>query len=172
MIRTILVPLDGSETGERALPVSSELARALEARLVLVCVAGAETALDLAFTDQDRQAIALQYTGVTEEDHLLSTDPRMVEHAQGQVRAIAEAERYLAGVAARLVQGGITAATAVPYGKAVEGILTEIDVCAADLVVIATHAHSRLRRMVGGGLAHELSARSLVPVLLVPCERQ
>jgi nucleotide-binding universal stress UspA family protein len=171
MIRTILVPLDGSEAGARALPLSCELARGLDARLFLVCVAGPETALDLALTNQDRQGIAEQYSGVTEEDHLLSTDPWMVEHAQEQVRAVAEAERYLAGVAARLAQEGINAEIAVPYGKAVEGILTEIDVCAADFVVVATHAHSRLRRMVGGGVAQELSARSRVPVLLVPCEQ-
>src|SRR5512143_2964366 len=109
MIRTILVPLDGSPTGEAALPLAGELARGLNARLVLVCVAGPETALDLAFTDQDRQLIAEQYAGVTEEEHVLSTDPRMVEHAQGQVRAIAEAERYLAGVAGRLADQGIMA---------------------------------------------------------------
>lgn len=171
MIRTILVPLDGSESGERALPLAGELAGGLNARLVLVCVAGRETALDVTFTDQDRQLIAEQYAGVTEEEHVLSTDPRMVEHAQGQVRAIAEAERYLAKVAARLAEQGIAAGTAVPYGKAVEGILTEIDVCNADLVVIATHPHSRLRRLAGGGVAQELAARSRAPVLFVPGAR-
>ena len=36
MLRTILVPLDGSELSRTALPVASELARLLDARVTLL----------------------------------------------------------------------------------------------------------------------------------------
>ncbi len=171
MIRTILVPVDGSALSERALPLAAELARALEERLVLVCVAGT-AALDHAFTEEDRRDIADQYTAVREEDHRLSTDPRMVEHARGQVRAVAEAERYLANVASRLeAEHGLHAEVAIPYGGAADGILTEIDLHAADLVVMCTHGRTGLSRLVSASVTQAVLARSAAPVLLVPPER-
>lgn len=172
MIRTILVPLDGSAPGERVLPLARELARGLSARVVLVCVAGEGSQLDLSFTEEDRQAVAEQYSGVREEDHALSIDPRMVEHAQKQVRAIAEAERYLSAVAERLAGEGLAVEAAVPYGSAVEGILTEVDVHSADLVVMSRHGRSQLRQLIGGSVAQGVLARSPVPVLLAPPERE
>ena len=41
MYHTILVPMDGSSFGERALPMATTLARAMNARLVVVCAASA-----------------------------------------------------------------------------------------------------------------------------------
>jgi nucleotide-binding universal stress UspA family protein len=172
MIQTILVPLDGSALSERALPVGIELARALGARLVLVCVAGTAPAIHRGFSDEDRRAISAQYANVKEEDHLLSTDPRMVEHAQAQVLAVAEAERYLASVAAKVAEQGLRAEGAVPYGAASEGILTEIDLRSADLVVMSTHGRSGLSRLIGGSVAQAVLARSTVPVMLVPPQRR
>ncbi len=171
MIHTILVPLDGSASSERALPVSGELARALDARLALVCVAGAGSALQQKMTPEDRQAVSEQYAGVKEEEHLLSTTPGMVERAQHQVRAVAEAERYLAAVATRLVEAGLQVETGVPYGDPVEGILTEIGLHSASLVVMAAHRRQGLSRLAGGSVALAVFARSPVPVLLVPPER-
>jgi nucleotide-binding universal stress UspA family protein len=172
MIRTILVPLDGSELSERALPVGSELARALGCRLVVVCVAGTGSALDRRFKEEDRQAVAERYADVKEEDHLLSVDPQMVEHTQGQVREVAEAEAYTASVAARLTGQGLRAEAAVPYGDPADGILTEIDLHAADLVVMSTHGRSGLSRLLGGSVAQAVLGRSPVPILLVPPERR
>ncbi len=171
MIRTILVPLDGSEFSERALPVACELAQALEAKIVIISVAGAGSALERTFTSEDRRGISEQYADVREEDHRLSTDPRMVERTQEQVRAVAEGERYLAGIAARLAKTGLPVETGVPYAAAAEGILTEIGLHSADLVVMSTHGRSGLNRLIGGSVALDVLTRSPVPVLLVPPER-
>lgn len=168
MIQTILVPLDGSPHSENALPTVLDLVLALNSKLVLVCVAGEEASLDTRFTQGDRNAIAEKYANVTEEDHLLSTDPRMVEHSQRQVRAIAEAEEYLSKVAARLAEEGFLVETAVPFGGAVEGILTEVDLHAADLVVMATETKSALGGIFEKSVAFALLTRSPVPVLVVP----
>lgn len=168
MIQTILVPLDGSAFSEQALPVALELVNALKTRLVLVCVAGRELLLSLELTDEDRKAIEEQNSGVKEEEHVLSTDPGMVRRAQMQIRAVAEAEKYLARIAARLAASGIQAEIAVPYGPAVEGILTEINLHSADLVVMCTHGRSGLNRLVSGSVASAVLIHSPVPVLMIP----
>lgn len=172
MIKTILVPLDGSPRSENALPIALDLVRVLNSKLVLVCVAGDETSLDTRFTQGDRNAIAEKYANVTEEDHLLSTNPRMVEHAQRQVRAITAAEEYLSIVATRLATEGIRVETAVPFGGAVEGILTEIELHTADLIVMATETKSALGGIFEKSVAFALLTRSPIPILVIPPERE
>ena len=103
---------------------------------------------------------------------MLSADPRRIERAQSQVRAVAEAECYLATVAARLAEQGIRTEIAVPYGAAAKGILTEIDLRTTDLVVLSTHGRSGLSRLIDGSVAQAVLASSAVPVLLVPPERR
>jgi nucleotide-binding universal stress UspA family protein len=132
----MLVPLDGSLLGERALPIATALARATGARLVLVRVAWAAT--------------------------LPGTDP-----AQAQVRAVEEAEAYLNGVVHRLAEQAIRAEIAVPYDRPAEGILAEIALRHADLVVMSTHGRSGLGRVVYGSVAEAVLVRSPAPVLLV-----
>lgn len=107
-----------------------------------------------------------------EEEHTLSTDPQMVEHAQRQVRAIAEAERYLTNVAARFARHDIQVEIAIPYGKAFEGIMTEIELHSVDLVIMSTHDRSGISRLISGSTAQDVLAHSPVPVLLVPPERR
>ncbi|HMD88890.1 MAG TPA: universal stress protein [Anaerolineaceae bacterium] len=171
MIRTILVPLDGSEFSERALPVGIELATALNARVVLVSVAGSESAIPLKLTPEDRREISEQYADVEEEEEVLSTEPRMVERAQEQIRAVDEAEEYLASIAAKLSDTGVQIEVAAPYGPAVEGILSEIDLRSADLVVMCTHGRSGLNRLISGSVASAVLAHSPVPVLMVPPDK-
>ena len=171
MIRTIIVPLDGSEFSERALPVSLELATAFKALLVLVCVAGSESAIPLQLTEEDQKEISEQYADMGEEDMVLSTGPRKVERAQEQIRAVDEAEEYLASVAAKLSDTGVQIEVAAPYGPAVEGILSEIDLRSADLVVMCTHGRSGLNRLISGSVASAVLAHSPVPVLMVPPRR-
>lgn len=90
-----------------------------------------------------------------------------VDPTDAQVRAVEEAEAYLAGLAARLAERGLAVETATPYGDAVQEILLEIDLRRADLVVMATHGRSGLGRWVYGSVAAGVLARSPVPVLLV-----
>lgn len=168
MFKTILVPLDGSALGERALPVARELAGALSSKLVLVRVANAPAILAMGATEEDRRAVADQRAAIREEEHVLSTDPWAVERAQAQIRVIEEAGRYLAGVAEELAEEGIQAETAVPYGSAPDGILTEIGLHSADLVVMCRHNRPGLVMLLAGSVAQAVIARSPVPVLLVP----
>ncbi len=168
MFNAILVPLDGSTLSERALPVGCALARAFDARLVLVRVANAGASSGKEAGDEERRAIAEQRAGVKEEEHLLSTDPWAVERAQAQIRVVSEAEGYLAGVAERLGAEAVRVEAAVAYGDPAKGILLELELRSADLVVMCSHGRTGLRQLVAGSVAQAVLARSPVPVLLVP----
>jgi nucleotide-binding universal stress UspA family protein len=136
MYSTILVPLDGSELAEKALPIASTLAQATGARLTLV-----------------RAAWAHVVTGF---------DP-----TEAQVKAVREAEAYLKSAAKRLAAQGVFAETRTPYESAAEGILMEVDIQHADLVVMCTHGRSGLGRLIYGSVAKGVLGRSPVPILLV-----
>jgi len=58
MYRTILVPLDGSAFGERALPMATALARAMNAQLILVSAASATAFPGMDATEAQVQAVA------------------------------------------------------------------------------------------------------------------
>lgn len=92
------------------------------------------------------------------------------DEPEAQRRTVAEAERYLAAVAGRL-QVAAPAEVGVYYGSAAEGILAEIGLRDAGLVVMATHGRGGLGRAVLGSVADEVLRHAPVPVLLVPAAR-
>jgi nucleotide-binding universal stress UspA family protein len=137
VFRTLLVPLDGSELAERALPYATALAAAASGKLVLVraALAPAPTTLDGA------------------------------HWAEEQAQAIAESEQYLAEVATRL-RTRVPVDTSVPYGRAAECILDSIIDNAADAVVMATHGRTGLQHLLVGSVAEAVIAGSEVPVFV------
>ena len=160
MYGTILIPLDSSPFSERALPVATALARTTGGKLVLVRAASASVLPGAHSAD-------LQGRQIQKEDLFISADAGGAGRTAAQIRAVEEAKRYLEGIAGRLAEQGFQAKVAVPYAAAAEGILTEIDVQAADLVVMCTHGQSGLGRWIYGSVAEEVLAHSPVPVLLV-----
>jgi nucleotide-binding universal stress UspA family protein len=160
MYRTILVPLDGSSFSERALPVATEFARTTGGKLVLVRAASASVLPGAHSSD-------LQGRQIQKEDLFISADAGGAGRGEAQIRSIEEAEQYLESIAGRLAEQGFQAKVAVPYAAAAEGILTEIAVQAADLIVMCTHGQSGLGRWIYGSVAEEVLAHSPVPVLLV-----
>jgi nucleotide-binding universal stress UspA family protein len=138
MYKRILVPLDGSALAERALPFACRLAVQHDAELLLARVVEPRTPL------------------VSE-----ALDAASVEHS-----AVGAAQLYLDRLAGDLdVRQPIR--TVVYYGDAVDGILEEIRLRRADLVVMATHGRTGLR-VVLGSVADAVARQADVPVLLVP----
>lgn len=84
-----------------------------------------------------------------------------------ELRAMQEAEEYLADLQFKLTAQGLQVETALPFAPAAEGILLEIELRNADMVIMSTHGRSGLSRMVYGSVAEAVLARSSVPVLLV-----
>jgi nucleotide-binding universal stress UspA family protein len=138
MFRTLVVPLDGSELSERALPYAVNLAAATHAEVILVRVALGAAPVTLDGADWERP----------------------------QIEAVAEAEAYLSRIAQTL-GAQVTVKTNVAYGRAEPELLEIIRQSAADAVVMATHGRTGLSHLLYGSVAEALLAESPVPVLLV-----
>lgn len=89
------------------------------------------------------------------------------DRAEEQVRVVDAAEEYLCSFQSRLQAAGLTVETAVPYASPTEGILEEIHIRKAGLVVMSTHGRSGLGRWVYGSVAERVLHESPVPVALV-----
>jgi nucleotide-binding universal stress UspA family protein len=140
VIRSILVPLDGSTFGEHSLPVALGIARRVGAELQLAHVHQVVPPASVA--------------GVALMDNLELTMRK-------------EEQTYLDGVARRVVQAApLRVVTAVLDGEVAEALHTHA-AAGADLVVMATHGRSALGRFWLGSVADELIRSLSVPLLLV-----
>lgn len=129
-VTTIVVPLDGSDLAEAAIPVAAAIALPGGARINLVTV-------------------ALTYE--------LPVDAQMdTITRRGLNRAQAELESKFPGVT-QTVLAGDPAQEISKHAGAID----------ADLIVMATHGRSGLRKLLLGSVADKLITMSSVPVLLV-----
>ncbi len=143
MIKSILVPLDGSPFSEQALPWAACLAKVVGAHLELVRVHDPVPPWTIATEG------AVAATAV---------DPSIRD---------AE-EQYLANCAARLEEGGFTGVTRqLLEGDVVEQIARHAEDNAFGLVVLATHGRGALSRLWLGSVSDALVRRLTVPVLLI-----
>lgn len=142
MVRTILVPLDGSEFGEQALPLALGLARSARTALHLVHVHKPVVPSDIA-------------------DGLI-TESSLDELARTHERA------YLDRLVDR-VRGAadIVATTALLDGPIAETLDQEAQARQAGLTVMTTHGRGPVSRFWLGSVADQLVRRASVPVLLV-----
>jgi nucleotide-binding universal stress UspA family protein len=134
----ILVPLDGSPLAETALPKALELL-------------------------SDRPGAAVILVRAAEAPALPGIDP-----VEAQVAVVREAESYLAAVADRLGEQGVTRVVrSVWYSSPAEAILEAARVRRADMIVMSTHGRSGVRRALRGSVAESVLRRTRTPVLLV-----
>ena len=148
--RKILVPLDGSETHEPALPVASRLARGWGAALHLVVVVP---------------------TAGTLSGHRAATGILMPLATRAMLEiAEQEAAAYVKGLESALASEGLAATSSVSRGEPVAALLEAAKVIEADLVVMATHARGALEGFWSGSLTPKLMQRLDRPILLVRAE--
>jgi nucleotide-binding universal stress UspA family protein len=89
-----------------------------------------------------------------------------VDTVKAQATAIREAEEYLARVVSRLADKGIDRVEAhVWYGPAAVSIVEAAQ--KTDLIVMSTHGHSGLGRLVFGSVAESVLRGTRVPILIV-----
>jgi len=143
MIKSILVPLDGSSFAEQALPWAACLSKVSGAHLELVRVHDPVPPWTIA----TEGAVAAT-----------SVDPTIRD---GE-------EQYLANGAARLEEGGFTGVTYhVLEGDTADAIARHAEDNAFGLVVLATHGRGALSRLWLGSVSDALVRRLTVPVLLI-----
>jgi nucleotide-binding universal stress UspA family protein len=125
-IRTILVPLDGSERSARALGPAIDVARIFGARLVLLHV-----------LDPKRE-------------------PGVPSPRQGLERAEEEARR-----------AGLRTLVLTEQGDPVKAILETCRFHGSDLIAMATHGRTGLKRLLTGSVTESVLRHAHVPLLVV-----
>jgi nucleotide-binding universal stress UspA family protein len=141
----VVVPLDGSELAEKALPYAEELARLCGAGLHLVRV------VDVTHLDRFG-AIAVEYADL---DLLLADEQQ-------------SAREYTTAMGRQAAERGLTVTSEVRQGVAAREILATTR--PGDLVAMASHGRGGLARWFLGSVAEEVARRAAVPVLLVRAE--
>jgi len=139
MFRSLVVPLDGSELAERAIPYAIRLAQASHARVVLTQAVLGPPPATLDGSDWERgqlDALAAVRTYLTE----------MADSMSGQVDAVE---------------------IAMPYGRAAEKILETIERYQADCVVMTTHGRTGFAHLLHGSVTEAVLAKCGVPVFVV-----
>lgn len=143
MYRRIVVPFDGSEPAERALPEVEGLARLTGAPVHLLRV------IDAAALNRFAGFGAVEYTAVTQT----LEDERIVAREQ-----IERAER-------RLAERGVTVTTELRHGGAAREIVAAVG--PGDLLVMASHGRGGVARWFLGSVTEEVTRRAPVSVLVV-----
>ena len=144
MYHKIVVPLDGSELAECVLPHVQTLAQSCDvADVVLVRVA------------EPIQPIVADYA------------LKQVDVANLDAEAKVEAEKYLAEVAKRTSLNGTRVETRVLSGFAAESIADFAKDFGADVIVLATHGRSGVKRWVWGSTADKILRSACMPVMMV-----
>jgi nucleotide-binding universal stress UspA family protein len=146
MVRSIvLVPLDGSTLAEAAMPYAEAVASVTNAPLCLVGV-------------------------VPPEGKAPPLPPAVVPleaRTPLELAELAAMEDYLEITATTLRASGLLVATMLKIGRPAEQILVAAEEEDAGMVVMATHGHTGVERLLEGSVAEEVLRMSTRPTLLI-----
>ncbi|MBT5773788.1 MAG: universal stress protein [Dehalococcoidia bacterium] len=147
MYQKILLPLDGSDLSHQAIPHAIAVATGIDSEVTLLQV-----------IDSVAHIIS-ETTPATIEP--VPSGELTVEIAESAVQAQREAaEVNLATATAQIVAGGIDAArisTEVVEGNASQAIEGAVERLGCDLVIIATHGRSGIKRVLLGSVADHVA---------------
>ncbi|GIL14981.1 MAG: universal stress protein [Chloroflexota bacterium] len=142
MYKKILVPLDGSELAEQALPQVSQLAGCMGAQVVLLRVPGESV-----------------YS-------YLVPDPDIAVEMRHDIETAAQV--YLDEIASEFRVMNLAVSTLVVWGAPVPDTIIQVArQIEADLIVMSTHGRGGVARLVIGSVADDVVRHAPVPVLLV-----
>ncbi len=150
MYKKILVPLDGSELAECALNHVKQLYQGSPVgEVVLLNAVVTEIPWRELNAGEDGHAVVFDYHGYKKA-------------------FIDQAKKYLARVKTRLAADGITAKTATVESNGPSHTITDYaQKHGVDLIVIATHGYTGMKKMMLGSVALKVLHESNVPVLLI-----
>ncbi len=137
MIKTILVPLDGSELAEQVLPYASEIARRAKADVLLLT--------------------SIQPVGIWD-----ATATAINWEREERV-----AHEYLDAQKERLQAAGVKVRVKREHGEAAAGILETAEAENVSLIAISTHGRSGITRWLFGSVADRIVQSSHVPLLMI-----
>ncbi len=140
MYQKILVPLDGSELAECAL---AEVKKLAEGGLV-------------------REVVLLSVVVIPTLNVGEGIDYSKLRESQFET-----IQKYLESIPSRIASKGIEVTTKILEGHTAERIIDYVKKNAVDLIVIATHGYSGMKRLMFGSVALQVLHDSHVPVLLI-----
>jgi nucleotide-binding universal stress UspA family protein len=141
MYEKILVPLDGSDLAELAIPHAREIARGDRSEILLL------------------QAVSFPYPVVPEA--------ALVPDTKWLAGAKKDASRYLDGIAAPLREAGMRVRTVLDERPPADAILHVAEREGVDLIVMSTHGRGGLSRMLMGSVAESVFRATRRTVMLV-----
>ena len=142
MFQRILLPLDGSKTAEKVLPVVEQEARLHGATIILL-----------------RAIAPLRQS--------LIMVPSVVDNVYQQIENIAR--DYLEDVAEKLQEEGLDIETITKQGPPAQCILETANEQNCDLIIIGTHGETDSPRWRFGGIADKIAKAKLsIPLLVIP----
>ena len=149
MWERILVPLDGSEAGEAAVPCIQGLIDKLGSEVILfgVVLAGQHV----------RTVGGLDYILYPEQE---------LELVKAEVR------EYLDQVYHRLVGGKGTVRVELKVGEVAQEIIKFAEETSVSLIAISAHGRSSIEKWVFGSIANKILQTSNIPVLVVRAPRE
>ena len=155
MFDRILVPLDGSELSEQALPIVQDLARQLGSTIHLLRVVPVENELD-----------AVRGSGSIRVAELELEQARRLNESQLQ-----RARSYLEDVRSGLMEAGARVEEPVTIGQGdpSNAIINYARANDIDLIAMSTHGYGGLKRLLVGSVADKVFRSCEIPVLLNPC---
>jgi len=155
MFERILVPLDGSRFGSRALKYATEVAQHFDAEVTLLQVVKPATP-------------APGTTGMAAGMESPATAEITVQVAlEEDKRNVAHAKRYLSGKVRGMRSQSIKGSYHVAVGDPAQSIMGFAQKGHIDLVVMTTHGKSGLKRAIMGSVTDEVVRESGKPVLVV-----
>lgn len=142
-MRNIVAAIDFSERSDAVLQLSTAQAYAFRAHLWLV--------------------------------HVVAPEPGFVGYDAGPqsvrdnvAKHIRERHKELQDMAERARQTGVEATALLLRGSTVKALLAETDKLGVDLIVLGSHGHGLMHRVLLGSISQSVLQKSVVPVLLVP----
>lgn len=137
--RHIMVPLDGSNYSERALPLAYELAAEWDANILLIQVVAPPPTPAVPYS-----ALPIEWEGLEDEREMAS--------------------RYLS----RIANGAPNVRTQIRVGAVTSQLLKAVNDQDITDVVMASHGRTGLARMIVGSVADELIHQLRCPVIVIP----
>src|SRR5437660_6253363 len=143
MIKRILVPLDGSQLAERAIPIATRIARASLGSILFLRVV----------------------TTASEFGVYMSEPSVLMQEAMEE--DLAEATGYLAQVRKRTDLAGIEVDVGTFTGGAALQILDAARTRHIELIVMCSHGETGIKRWIMGSVAQKVVRHCIVPVLVL-----
>jgi nucleotide-binding universal stress UspA family protein len=148
MMRHILIPLDGSDLAERAIPVAARIAKATDgSEISLVRIVRAAAEIELAAANAATWAPA-------------------ADEKEKQ-----DAKTYLHTVAERPELVGITVTERIYAGPPAATLLLAAKSLGVDLIVMTSRGRSGITRWLMGSVAEEIARESSAPTLILRAEK-